>query len=215
MGRIVQPRATRGSQRWLQELIATNPARLKGAIGLGPLEWLSPLEDDDWAEYRDQAFLDLLGVELELKPLSDYWPSGGPVWDGLARTASGECVLIEAKAHVREMASTCAAASPVSIARIRAALGECQAYLGGDPARDWCEGFYQYANRLAHAHLMNDLNRVPTHLVFLNFVGDSDMNGPASRAEWENAIDSAHEALGVRGRLPAYVRDAFVWVGAG
>lgn len=215
MGRIIQPHATRGSQRWLQELVATSPVRLDDAIGLGRLEWLSPLEDDDWAEYRDQAFLGLLNVELEKRSLSAFWPSGGPVWDGLARTASGECVLIEAKAHVREMASTCAAASPVSIAKIRAALDECKVFLGVDPAYDWCERFYQYANRLAHAYLMNDLNSVPTHLVFLNFVGDSDMNGPASKAEWESAIDLAHEALGVRGKMPAYARDAFVWVGAG
>jgi hypothetical protein len=215
LGRKIQPRATRGSQRWLQELVAADPGRLDEAIGLGRLEWLSPLESDDWAEYRDQAFLDLLGVALETRPLSSFWPHGGPVWDGLARTFSGQCVLVEAKAHVSEMASTCAAASPASIAKIRAALDETKAVLGVDSERDWCEGFYQYANRLAHAHLMNDLNSVPTHLLFLNFVGDLDMNGPATQAEWESAINSAHEALGVQGKLPAYVREAFVSVAAG
>ena len=41
------------------------------------------------------------------------------------------------------------------------------------------------------------------------------LTGPASQLERERAIDSAHEALGVQGKLPAYVRDALVWVGAG
>ena len=41
------------------------------------------------------------------------------------------------------------------------------------------------------------------------------LTGPASQAEWERATDSAHEALGLQGKLPAYVRDAFVWVRAG
>lgn len=215
MGRIVQNRATRGSQRWLQELVARDPARLDAAIGLGPLKWLSPLAADQWAEYRDQAFLELLGVDLRRRPLASFWPSGGAVWDGLAKTAAGDCVLVEAKAHASEMASACAATAPASLAKIRAALDATKARLGVDPGRDWLGRFYQYANRLAHAHLMNDLNAVPTHLVFLNFVGDPDVGGPASREAWEEVIQAALAALGVAGPLPAYVRDAFVRVDGG
>jgi hypothetical protein len=215
MGRIVQPQATRGSQRWLQELVAANPQRLDSAIGLGTLEWLSPLPEDEWAEYRDEAFLDRLGVELTRQPLSSFWPTGGPVWDGLARTPWGASVLIEAKAHVTEMASSCQAESSASLATIGAAFEATKAAFDVDPEVDWCTGYYQYANRLAHAYLMNELNGVPTELVFLHFVGDSDVDGPASREEWQKAIITVHDALGVLGQLPRYVRDAFVDVGAG
>jgi hypothetical protein len=107
MGRIVQPSATRGSQHWLQRFVETCPARLDSAIGLGALEWLSPLESDDFSEYRDAGFLQRLGVELAKRPLVTFWPTGGPVWDGLARAQNGACVLIEAKAHIPEMASSC------------------------------------------------------------------------------------------------------------
>jgi len=201
--------ATKGSQRWLQQLVATDPGRLDSAIGLGELEWLSPLAEDDWAEYQDEAFLECLNVKLDRRSLSSFWPSGGPVWDGLARTRSGASVLIEAKAHVSEMLSSCGA-SPRSLRTIRQALEETKASLGVEPTYDWCSTYYQYANRLAHAYLMNELNGIHAHLVFVNFIGDSDVSGPASRAEWAIAIRSVHKSLGIRNGLPDYVRGAFI-----
>jgi hypothetical protein len=88
MGRVVQERASRGSQHWLQRLVQDNPTALDQEIGLGQLEWLSPLAADDFAEYRDQAFLDRLGADLPRRPLDSFWPRGGAVWDGLARTGA-------------------------------------------------------------------------------------------------------------------------------
>jgi len=213
LGRIVQKRASRGSQRWLQELVEQRSSVLDDAIGLGPLEWLAPLADDAFSEYRDQAFIDRLGVDLKRCSLASFWPHGGPVWDGLARTAGGASVLVEAKAHVHELTSSCAATSPASITAIRAACEQTQMGLGVQGAPDWCVGFYQYANRLAHAYLLNELNAVPTELVFVYFVGDADMQGPASSHEWRSAISAMHEQLGITGRTPPYVRDVFVDVG--
>lgn len=215
MGRIEQQAATRGSQYWLQTLVANSPSRLDSAIGLGALEWLSPLVSDDLSEYRDSAFLARLGLSLGKRSLDAFWPSGGPVWDGLARARDGACVLIEAKAHIPEMISSCSAKSPVSIEMIQSAFAQTQAAFDVDPGHDWCDGHYQYANRLAHAYLLNELNGVPTELVFVYFVGDRDMNGPMSRDEWLLAVREAHAHLGVLGQLPRYVRDVFVDIGAG
>lgn len=215
MGRIVQPQATRGSQYWLQTLIATAPQRLDEAIGLGTLEWLSPLGSDDFAEYRDAGFLDRLGVELTKRPLDTFWPSSGPVWDGLARTPWGASILVEAKSHVSEMSSDCAAESPQSRVMIESALRETKEAFDVDADIDWCTDHYQYANRLAHAYLMNELNAVPTELAFVYFVGDSEMNGPATRKDWESVVITAHDRLGVLGQLPRYVRDVFVDVSIG
>jgi len=214
VGRIVQPQATRGSQCWLQELVATDAASLDLGIGLGKLTWLSPLPEDGWAEYRDADFLERLGVTLTRRPLDTFWPARGPVWDGLARSESGVCVLVEAKAHVGELASNCAAASTASVSRIRSALEETKRALAVDAGCDWCVGFYQYANRLAHAYLMNELNGVRTELVHLYFVGDFDMHGPTTREEWQAAISDVHRALGLRGQLPAYVHEVFLDAGS-
>jgi hypothetical protein len=176
------------------------------------LEWLSPIPGDDFAEYRDQAFLDRIGAGLTDRPLSSFWPSNGPQWDGLARSKSGDIVLVEAKAYIAEMASPPSQASAASLAKIRAALQETQAYLEISGDRDWAGAFYQYANRLAHLYLLRTLNRLPAWLVFVHFIGDSEMKGPNSRDEWETAIDGMHEALGIGAthKLKPHVIDVFL-----
>ena len=93
---------------------------------------------------------------------------------------------------------------------IREALEETKAALGALPGMDWTCCFYQYANRIAHAHFLHDLKGIPTRLVSLYIVGDIDMQGPSTRAEWEAAMDVLHEALGIRGRVPGYVQDVFM-----
>jgi hypothetical protein len=53
-----------------------------GAYKEQSIEWLSPKADDDYSEYRDQDFLDLLRIELSKTSLNDFWPKQGPM--GLA-----------------------------------------------------------------------------------------------------------------------------------
>lgn len=69
--------------------------------------------------------------------------------------------------------------------------------------------FYQCVNRLPHAYLLDQLNGIPTRLLFLYLIGDRDVGGPATRAEWETAIHTVHAALGLSAS-PPFVRDAFV-----
>jgi len=89
MPRIKQKRVLRGSQRWLQSLVNEYPEiisnELTDKLNLTNNEriiWLSPLQDDDFAKYSDEAFIERLGVKLGQEPLSDFWPRGWPVWDG-------------------------------------------------------------------------------------------------------------------------------------
>jgi hypothetical protein len=209
VGRFPQGLHAKGSQRWLQWLVNEAPERLGDAIGLGRIDWRSPLRADDYAEYRDQAFLDLLGITLQARPLRVFWPVGGPQWDGLGRAASGEVVLVEAKAHLNELYSPATGASETSLMQIQASLGETAHGLGVRPGYDWSKQFYQYGNRLAHAYLLDRLNDVPTRLVFLYLIGDADVGGPSTRAEWEAAIHTVHRALGLSG-APAFVTDVFI-----
>ncbi len=151
MGRFPQPQGAKGSLRWIQQLVNQHSELLNDAIGLGPMVWRSPRADDGYAEYRDQAFVDRLGIMLSKRRLDDFWPSGGPQWDALGRAASGEAVLVEAKAHVPELLSSPTQASEESAKTIRASLSEAAAALGAVSGTDWSKRFYQYANRLAHA----------------------------------------------------------------
>jgi len=112
MGRFPQVKEARGSLKWTQLIANKCPElvneSLRGACMLSrnvSISWLSPIDTDGFAEYRDQAFLDLLGVRLEKRPLRTFWPGRGPQWDALARSDRGEVFLVESKAHVGELLS--------------------------------------------------------------------------------------------------------------
>jgi hypothetical protein len=194
----------------VQLLVNEHPGVLKDAIGVGPITWRSPVKADDLAEYRDLPAFERIGANPTKFPLASFWPAGGPQWDALGRATSGEFIIVEAKAHIPEMFSNPCGAAGRSLSKIRKSLEDTKKGMRARGGLDWCERFYQYANRLAHAYWLQKLNGLPTRLVFLHFVGDSEMDGPETKASWEAAIEVVHEALGIRGRVPRYVQDAFV-----
>lgn len=200
MTRTPQPDGGKGSQRWLQHLVATNPAALQPP-GLPPLTWVSPRAADGFAEYSDADFLDQLGLARLAPALGAFWPQGGPRWDGLA-LAGGSVVLVEAKAHVAEALSTPSAArSPASRARIAASLSRAKQALGADDRSDWARCFYQYANRLAHLWWLRQQG-VDAHLLFVGFIHAPDVPHPATESAWEALYLAANHALGLTPRHP-------------
>ena len=218
MSRYPQKRADRGSQKWLQIAVAKQSPELAEPIvarlGLGAdcLSWLSPLEDDDFAEYRDEAFLERVGVTLGERPLDSFWPRRGPQWDGLGHTDRGDLILIEAKAHIGEMRSPPSQAREKSLAQIRRALGETRDYLEMPEVGDWTREYYQYTNRLAHLYFLRELNAVPAWLVFVYFTGDDDVGGPATQETWEAAIQDMKSELGLANAhaLLPFIIDVFI-----
>ena len=188
------------------------------SCGLEPdeaIEWVSPLADDQYAEYRDASFLSRLGVELNHRLLRGFWPRFGPQWDALGRTDGGTVFLVEAEAKVPELVSPASGAkSPTSIALIDDSLKEVQRFLRVDTGIDWTGKLYQYANRIAYLYLLRELNRLPAYLMFIYFVGDKDVGGPRTTEEWKAAIEVAERVLGLpaRHRLSDYVADIFVHV---
>jgi hypothetical protein len=207
MARFPQRLCTKGSQRWIQWFVNHAPEVLNEQIALGAIDWRSPLAADEYAEYRDEAFLRVLGID-ERCSLDSFWPRGGPQWDALGIAESGELLLVEAKAHVNELYSPATGASASSLPLIRTSLAQTAAAIGVPSGYDWSKQFYQYANRLAHGHFLN-ANRIAAKMVFLYFTGDADVHGPASHEEWETAIEAVHWALGLNTR-PDFVVDAFI-----
>ena len=219
MARREQDRASHGSQKWLQILVNERPEMidriLANLLGLAQGErvhWLSPLKDDDYAEYRDQEFITRLGVTLERVPLASFWPRLGPAWDALAKTDRGDLILVEAKAHISELVSDPTGASGSSLAKIRESLDATKRFLGSRSDADWAVCFYQYANRLAHLYLLRELNSLPAYLLFLYFINDEKMGGPSTQLEWEGAIHLLESFLRIRRphRLAQYVLHAFI-----
>lgn len=202
MSRVEQPVGVRGSLKWIQAAVNGRPEVLDtpilGAVGRGSsVKWLSPLREDAYAEYRDSAFLNQLGVTDLDDVLASFWPRRGPQWDALGRTDSDDLLLIEAKAHVAEMFSPGTQATGASREGIERALAETAEALGAQPKADWTLCFYQYANRLAHLHFLRSRGK-PAWLVLVSFTGDDDMNGPETAEVWRAAYSVMDHVMGLR-----------------
>lgn len=217
MGRIIQPNGTKGSLKWIQHVVNDCPDVLSNtvidAIGVDkeqPVEWLSPKADDDYSEYRDQDFLDLLGIKLSETSFNDFWPKRGPQWDALGRIEDKAYFLVEAKAHVSEIISSSQAKSAKSKALINNSLDETRKYLKLNPNIDLSKGFYQYSNRLAHLYLLRKLNNIPAYLIFVYFTNDHT-HVPTTRDEWKGALQLMYAILGThKHKLSKYVIDVFI-----
>jgi hypothetical protein len=232
-------RAKRGSQLQTQIYVNRRRGELdKAVLGALPdlaeqaveLRWVSPLEADGFREYQDTAFLRAVGLEELATELTRFWPTGGPVWDGLAiaELASGETgvVLAEAKSYPEEMYSGGSAAGRTGSERglanrqqILDAIAATQRWIEADaidPGR-WIgpldetrpsSSLYQTANRLAHLYWLREVVDRPAWLVHVLFVNDPT-NRPTSREDWEHALRWADARLGLHEASP-YAGHAFL-----
>jgi hypothetical protein len=145
------------------------------------------------------------------KPLEEFWPARGPVWDALGTTSEGQPVFIEGKAHIPEAASSATRASAASRELIERSLAEARRFYAPRATAMWSNLFYQYANRLAHQYYLRRLNGVSSVLAFVYFLNADDMLGPMTEEEWRGAIRLIHAVLGVPKDLKPYgVFDAYL-----
>ena len=103
MARKHTGRAYKGSQLHFQNLVNDSQQRLNKSILnvcpslqeqiLGNPRWVSPLRPD-YEEYRDREFLERLELGEYYSKLRDFWPRGGPVWDGLATIKSRDSFIL-------------------------------------------------------------------------------------------------------------------------
>jgi hypothetical protein len=203
--------ALAGSQLQLQIYVNRREQELSAAVlqafpdlleSGASLEWKSPLEAERFAEYRDGAFLQAVGLSSLTKELRDFWPARGPVWDGLAVYSGARgrgVVLAEGKSYPREFYSGGTRAGPDSLERIRSALAETQRWLGVEPEPDrWTSSLYQSANRYAALYWLREICGVDAKLVHVLFENDSTFKG-STRAEWEAALPEIEADLGLAG----------------
>lgn len=215
--------AAAGSQRWLQLAVNVQPglveeplARSLGGNSHSPLEWLCPLHAGGYREYKDLDALKAFGVSAAVQhALADFWPRRGPVWDGLARSASGDLLLLEARANIPELTSGRSRSGPESLKKITDRLQEVREFLAPKSTAEWAHTFYHYANRLAFLYFLRHVNQLPAHLVFVYFVNAPDVRGPATQVEWESALALMHAALGLPRRHPLspFIHNIFIDAG--
>lgn len=198
--------ASRGSQRWLQVAVTRAPHVLDQALQAAAVipqgaqvHWRSPRQEDGFAEYRDEPALACLGItaeQLRRRPLQDFWPARGPVWDALG--TSGELkILVEAKAHIAEAASPGSKAGEHSLKQIIRSLEEARRWYAPKANVNWHRQLYQYANRLAFHYFLSQANGIATQLVFLDFYNAPDVHSPDCPQKWEGATEMIHALLGL------------------
>ena len=215
--RIPQKTGHKGSLKWIQKLINQHPAIFNRAIAnqlrpkLENIQWLSPLLQDNFSEYRDEDFLSVLGLSRFSGKLKHFWPRHGPQWDALGRAGEdGPFFLVEAKANIPEITSSMQASSSTSIALIRKSLNKTANYLSRPYSDLWENGFYQYVNRLAHLYFLRQVCGLDIYLVFLYFIGDFT-HLPTSREQWEGALELQKSLLGLkRNKLGKYIVEAYI-----
>jgi len=153
------------------------------------INWKSPLQSDNYAEYRDRDFLKMLGILNKIKDsLSNFWSDNGPQWDALG-VSGDELILVEAKANIPEMVSHgTGAKNPQSIKKIRNSLDEVKKYLNINNGIDWTRTFFQYTNRIAHLYYLREKNKIKAHLLFIYFINDATVQGTKTKDEWLGAI---------------------------
>jgi hypothetical protein len=220
MSREPQNLANLGSQKWLQILVNERADLINGALALAfnlksqeDVRWLSPLRNDEYAEYRDACALDLLGIDLKERALNHFWPAKGPQWDALAVAGQSPSkpILVEAKSHLCELCSTACGAKGQSLELIEGSLAATRTFLGSTTRINWSKSYYQYANRLAHLYLLRELNHLDAYLVFVYFLNDDEMGGPRTEDEWKMVIELAERSLGVCGhRLSQFAPKIFI-----
>ena len=216
MARYPQPSDGRGSLRNIQVLVNRNPALLTDKIKerlkieLSDITWVSPLKDDEYAEYRDGDFLKRLGLGELKVPLNHFWPEKGPQWDALGKGSDGEVFIVEAKANIPELLSSCEARAPKSRRRIQRRFKETREFLKCRTSIDWTTGLYQYANRLTHLYYLRHLNKINAYLIFVYFVDDTT-HIPTSLKEWEGALLIEKKLLGLnKHKLSKYIAEVFI-----
>lgn len=221
MPRRERPSETTRSEHWLRILVNKNPSWLNKKVARlfqwpreTHIEWLSPKASDGFAEYYDQEFLEKLGITAPLKvPLSNFWPPGGPRWDGLARVGKSKYILVEAKAYVEEVILDYRSnAKPSSLAKIIKRLNAAKAAFHADAEAPWETPLYQYANRLAHLYFLRQSNNVDAYMLFICFANAPDVEEPTSVEAWRGAIRLAHKCLGLHRKHPFkdYLADLIV-----
>ncbi|HLE18376.1 MAG TPA: hypothetical protein VI728_08845 [Syntrophales bacterium] len=217
MDRYPQSSHGHGSLRDIQILVNgfpdffTNKIKEHIMIESDRIDWVSPLKDDDFSEYRDNGFIEKLGIQNLETSLSAFWPKRGPQWDALGRGNRNEVFLVEAKANIDEIVSPETKATEKSLELIKKSLDGLKKYLKVNNKVDWSGTFYQYTNRLAHLYFLRALNKLPANLIFVYFIGDDSVSGPKSVEEWNAALTVMKKYLGLSThKLAKYMAEVFI-----
>lgn len=193
-------------------------AVLQETVG-SEVKWLDfPFSPKNRALHQDQEYQGIEFIENTdvRKKWAEFWPQTGnpPNWDavGILETAGGkEWLLVEAKANIEEIHSSCSATHPKSTGKISKAMAATQASFGSDKdVSQWFSPYYQLCNRLAILHFLTyECNPpIPARLIYIYFYGDQNPRSfcPPLDKDWHPFIEEMYGAIGVRKETSLFKR---------
>lgn len=200
-------------------------ALVEQATGLTEITWLDSQETtkDGTLGIRETVGLEFLGTGHPVRTEWErQWPQTGNVhnWDAIGTAGPpgrASWVLVEAKANLNEINSTCAAKAEASVTAISAILNTAKSDLGATNGGDWTQDYYQFANRVALLHFL-ERRGIDAHMVYLYFLGDCMELGRAGRVcptdknGWQAALaaQDAHVGLPMDSPLNRRIHKLFV-----
>lgn len=210
-------RAQKGSQKWIQYFVNDEQGILNRKISeslriKNPyIKWISPIREDSYAEYKDEVFLEKLGLSNLIDHLELFWPKNGPNWDALAINEESQYFLVEAKANTKELTSSCRATDNQSVKLISKSISLTKKHLEVEEDYNWLKGSYQYVNRLAHLFFLRELHNVDAYLIMVYFINDYT-HIKTSMKEWTVALSIQKSLLGLSANHPleCYIGEVFI-----
>ncbi len=192
--------------RWMGRHRKAFDQNIRAALGRkdDPIEWEDfRFRKGDWPDEELEGLAFLENADLQSK-WADFWPQTGraQTWDAVGWITSGarrDLLLIEAKAHLSELASNCNAAPHGGRPKIEAAFAPTKAALGVPLESNWMVGYYQYANRVTALNFLNGTG-VSAHIVLIYFVGDksgASRDCPSGKDGWAGALRAQDIHIGL------------------
>ncbi|MBR5688497.1 MAG: hypothetical protein IKX36_11180 [Prevotella sp.] len=179
--------ANKGSKFQMQRITLPENKTVFDKFVNDELQWLSPLIEDKFTEYRMNSpyLLGKLGISQPIKKkyINSFWPSPQPQWDGIAIGKENTLYLFEAKSHLSEIVpgkdgnignDELKYSSIMTCAKELFSIEDTE-----ENRKYWCKTFYQISNRIAFAHQLTKISKVENveyndvKMVFLNFVNDA------------------------------------------
>jgi hypothetical protein len=158
------------------------------------------------------------------KQWADFWPTGKGIhnWDLVGRlnkSDKAEWILVEAKAHIGEINSSCTATAQQSINKIAEAFESVKKSFGVDKARNWMSPYYQHTNRISVLWFLHQ-HDIPAKLLFIYFCGDKrptshkkwPTNCPQDQEGWRKALhrQDTHVGLPKQHPLASHIHKLFL-----
>jgi len=192
--------------RYLGRYRSVLDEHVRATTGANRVRWLdwnsSPTEAD--AEWKGISFLPTDTRARIAEAWVDWWPQRGNPhnWDAVASLDEKEWLLVEAKAHLDELDSSCTAVGE-GRDRIDRACAATRVALEAT-GTNWLTRYYQMANRLAFLQFLSQQG-VAARLLFIYFVGDRRTGGvvaPQTEEGWLPALEAQDLHLGLRPEHP-------------